>query len=225
MDNSECLLRYAMSALDEANVHTDKWAVGGGTVLKLIFNHRESKDIDIFINDAQFLGCLSPRFNNITENALDYDETANYITLTYPEGKVDFINSSQITLFTPIQKEFLGENIFVEDPVEIICKKIYHRGKQVLPRDVFDLAVVYNSERKNDLLKASVKIKSQVEDFIKSFYKCKQSMKQYSVSYEDMLLENGIKLKGKEFNICQAYINHIRTKFKELDNKQQKCIR
>ena len=219
MDNSEYLLKYAMDALNEASVPLDRWAVGGGTVLKLTYAHRESKDIDIFINDAQILSCLSPRFNDITENALDYDETANYITLTYPEGKVDFINSSQITSFIPSQHDFYGQHIYVEDPVEIICKKIYHRGKQVLPRDIFDLAVVYNSDRKADLLSSSIKIQSQVEDFIKSFYKCKQSMTPYSISYDDMLLTGGLKIKGKEFDICQSYINHVQAKFHNLTQK------
>lgn len=47
MDNSEYLLKYAMDALNEASVPLDRWAVGGGTVLKLTYAHRESKDIDI----------------------------------------------------------------------------------------------------------------------------------------------------------------------------------
>ncbi len=38
------------------------------------YNHRLSKDIDIFLDDAQLLGGLSPCFNDKSENALEYDE-------------------------------------------------------------------------------------------------------------------------------------------------------
>ena len=47
MENSEILLGYALQALRETNVTPSDWAVGGGTVLKTIFNHRESKENEI----------------------------------------------------------------------------------------------------------------------------------------------------------------------------------
>ena len=205
MENSEILLGYALQALRETNVTPSDWAVGGGTVLKTIFNHRESKDIDIFINDMQLLSELSPRFNNTTENALDYNEMANYISLTYPEGKVDFIVSGQITSYSPIERNFYGYNIMVEDPVEIVCKKIFYRGSEALPRDIFDLAIVYESDRKNDLLKSVNKIKTQFNKFVCKFNKLDTS-RLYSTIYQDMLLENGLKIKGKEFYICKKFI-------------------
>ena len=54
------------------------------------------------------LSVLSPRFNNVTEEALDYDEMTNYISLTYPEGKIDFIISPQITSQGVVQETFSG---------------------------------------------------------------------------------------------------------------------
>lgn len=68
------------------------WAVGGGTVLSHYYDHRLSKDIDIFINDPQFLSSLSPRLNEIANEAAGYDETGSFISLTFPEGEVDFMN-------------------------------------------------------------------------------------------------------------------------------------
>ena len=47
MENSEILLGYALQALRETNVTPSDWAVGGGTVLKTIFHHRESKEFYI----------------------------------------------------------------------------------------------------------------------------------------------------------------------------------
>ncbi|QCI69398.1 nucleotidyl transferase AbiEii/AbiGii toxin family protein [Phreatobacter stygius] len=36
------------------------WALGGGTAIMLWLNHRTSKDIDIFIDDPQYLGISHP---------------------------------------------------------------------------------------------------------------------------------------------------------------------
>lgn len=121
--NSKILLNRAIKILDYANIDINSWAIGGGTVLAHYYNHRLSKDIDIFIDDMQLLSSLSPRFNDISENADDYDEMANYISLAFPEGKVDFIVGSQLTNFKSQKQLFLGYDVYLEDAVEIVAKK------------------------------------------------------------------------------------------------------
>ena len=122
--NSKILLNRAIKILDYANIDISSWAIGGGTVLAHYYNHRLSKDIDIFIDDMQLLSSLSPRFNDISENADDYDEMANYISLAFPEGKVDFIVGSQLTNFKSQKQLFLGYDVYLEDAVEVVAKKI-----------------------------------------------------------------------------------------------------
>lgn len=63
--NSKILLNRAIKILDYAGIDISSWAIGGGTVLAHYYNHRLSKDIDIFIDDMQLLNSLSPRFNDI----------------------------------------------------------------------------------------------------------------------------------------------------------------
>lgn len=94
MDSSknEQLLARAIEITKEAGMGKKMWAVGGGTVLSHYYDHRLSKDIDIFINDPQFLSSLSPRLNEIANEAAGYDETGSFISLTFPEGEVDFMN-------------------------------------------------------------------------------------------------------------------------------------
>lgn len=208
MDVSEKLLMYALEAINEANLSDDYWAIGGGTVLKMIYNHRESKDIDIFIKDPQLLNRLSPKLNDATCAAADYNEMANYISLTYPEGKVDFIVAGQITQFKPSKKDFYNHNVFTEDPVEIICKKMFYRGNAALPRDIFDLAIVYNSSRKSDLIKSCLKIEEQFKIFSKTFKKI-YALPRYSDRYSDMIREGGFKIKGKENQICKKFISLV----------------
>ena len=98
MDNSErsqILLERASRILENTSMELADWEIGGGTVLAHYSQHRLSKDIDIFIDDVQKLSSISPRFNDAAEDALDYDEMTNYISLTFPEGKVDFIKCAQ----------------------------------------------------------------------------------------------------------------------------------
>ena len=71
MENSKILLDHAIYALSSTSIASNQWSIGGGTVLANYFNHRISKDIDVFINDAQCLTELSPRVNDECDNALD----------------------------------------------------------------------------------------------------------------------------------------------------------
>lgn len=57
-----------------------------------------TQDIDIFIDDAQYLAFLSPRLGGeVIWNAEAYAEAAHYLKLRYPEGEIDFIVSGMIT--------------------------------------------------------------------------------------------------------------------------------
>lgn len=201
MDSSECLLNIAKEALYEARIGDNEWAVGGGTVLAYYFNHRKSKDIDIFIPNIQILNKLSPRFNDVCEKAFDYNEMTNYISLTFQEGKIDFIASPQLTLFSPKKEQFYNNKVFLEHPIEIVIKKIFHRGSWAVPRDIFDLATVYNFGEKDKLLDELINIEDEAEKFFNNIYKCKNQL--YSNESADMLLPSGKLLEGQEFNICK----------------------
>lgn len=211
MENSKKLLYYAIDILEEGSVSLNNWSIGGGTILANTYNHRMSKDIDVFLNDAQQLSSLSPRFNSKSENALDYNEMSQYISLTFPEGKVDFIVGPQITNFPAEKQQFLGREVRLDDPVEIVSKKIYFRGNQVLPRDVFDLAVVYNSDRKQDLIRTICAMPDKMKVFTDAFAKQIQNsdFQTYSTAYADMLLPGGKFLQGKEICICRQLIEEI----------------
>ena len=44
----EILFLRAIKQLKQAKIHPDLWRLGGGTALRLIYNHRNSNDLDIF---------------------------------------------------------------------------------------------------------------------------------------------------------------------------------
>ncbi|MBU2818986.1 nucleotidyl transferase AbiEii/AbiGii toxin family protein, partial [Acidithiobacillus ferrooxidans] len=57
----EPLFDKAMRAIDALPPHLPRleWTMGGGTVLMFKYHHRLSRDVDIFITDAQYLTALS----------------------------------------------------------------------------------------------------------------------------------------------------------------------
>ncbi|WP_156927087.1 nucleotidyl transferase AbiEii/AbiGii toxin family protein [Azospirillum halopraeferens] len=60
------LLERALSAIEglaDQGTPLRWWAFGGGTALMVQTGHRNSRDIDIFLSDPQYLPLLSPRLS------------------------------------------------------------------------------------------------------------------------------------------------------------------
>ncbi|MEH3118091.1 MAG: hypothetical protein PGN25_10995 [Methylorubrum populi] len=86
-----------MARLQAVGLGSRDWTWGGGTVLMLRHRHRRSRDVDIFINDVQYLSYLSPRLDDReTSDLMDYHEQANHLRLEYPEGEVDFLTVAPV---------------------------------------------------------------------------------------------------------------------------------
>ena len=144
------LLGHALRLVDEIATHgiSDPfWTFGGGTVLMLRYQHRRSKDIDIFVPDPQSLGHVTPRLSAVAEAiCADYVEGAGYVKLIRPEGEIDFVASSNLTAAPYETWSLLRRPVRVETAVEIIAKKLWHRGDRANARDLFDLSLVIERE-------------------------------------------------------------------------------
>lgn len=120
-----------------------QWTFGGGTVLMLRFDHRFSKDIDLFVPDLQYLGHVNPRLGGPAEELTsEYEENAEFIKLQLPEGEIDVVVGAPLTMQNFEIVEYEGRRIRVETSAEIIAKKMWHRGDQAKARDLFDLCAV-----------------------------------------------------------------------------------
>ena len=147
----EQLLPHALKVIEDIKTHGIKnpfWTFGGGTVLMLRYQHRISKDIDIFVPDPQYLGFATPRLSDVAaEISDDYiEESSSYVKLIRPEGEIDFVASPNLT--NPGFEEWHLKNnlIRVETGTEIVAKKLWHRGDRATARDLFDLALVIEKE-------------------------------------------------------------------------------
>jgi Nucleotidyl transferase AbiEii toxin, Type IV TA system len=133
------LLAHAIRLVEEIERHgTSKpiWTFGGGTVLMLRYEHRYSKDIDIFVPDPQYLGFVTPRLSEVAQSISDdYVEGPGYVKLVRPEGEIDFVAARNLTEPAYETWRLLRRPVRVELPGEIIAKKLWYRGNVVSARD------------------------------------------------------------------------------------------
>ena len=146
------LFRLVLKILSHEKILKSQWSFGGGTALMTYFNHRRSKDIDIFLRDVQLLTRFTPRLNDyVSEQTDDYTEMSNFLKLKVKQQEIDFIVAPLLTK-KPISKKRIDKTlIYIETPEEIVIKKIFYRAESFKARDVFDLAIVIK-HKENALL-------------------------------------------------------------------------
>ncbi len=141
----EPLFDRAMSAIDSLPAHLPKleWTIGGGTVLMFKYRHRLSRDVDIFITDAQYLTALSPRLNDKVEDlTAHYREDSRHVKLIFDGlGEVDFVSAPRLVVNSTQAATIRGRNVLLDKAEEIIAKKCFYRADGFTARDVFDMAV------------------------------------------------------------------------------------
>lgn len=131
----------------ERQTHQPLWTFGGGTVLMLRIGHRQSKDIDLFVPDPQYLGFVNPRLSDTAEAvSSDYEENAEFIKLFLPAGEIDIVVGTALTDNPFDVVTYAGREIRCETCAEIIAKKMWHRGNQAKARDLYDLCAVAEAE-------------------------------------------------------------------------------
>jgi hypothetical protein len=60
-------------------------------------------------------------------------------------GEIDFIASGSLTSAPSRPTEIEGQKVQLETVAEIIAKKVYYRGSEAKPRDLFDIAAAARS--------------------------------------------------------------------------------
>lgn len=205
----ETLFSYALKQLDGTQIAKTDWSFGGGTVLSYRFDHRESKDIDIFFRTPQLLNFISPRINDGVEDKLKfYTESSHHVRLQFDEGEVDFITAPQISQAKPSFRQVLGTYVYVDEPVEIVAKKIQFRAEEFKPRDVFDLAVVFDAQ-KDTVLNNSPAFAEKLDSLEKRIIALNESGILESGLQSLAISPGGQDIRGKEYEICRDFIQSV----------------
>lgn len=149
------LFNIAVDLIDQlrekAGGHDIEWTFGGGTAMMIQIGHRESHDIDIFLDDPQLLGFIDPsrsslRFDTVPSDYLG--DGRRFQKFAFESiGEIDFIVAGSLTQAAFEIREVEGRTVRLETVSEIIAKKVYHRGSEAKPRDIFDIAAAAQSRR------------------------------------------------------------------------------
>lgn len=168
------LFDQAQKIISQANSKftvLDRWSFGGGTALMLQIHHRESFDVDIFIDDAQVLPYLNPQTQgfalDINPDAYTSDGTRALKIVFKDIGEIDFIAATHLTSDPTKEREIRGQKVYLETPAEIVAKKIFYRGASMQPRDMFDIACVRENEGRDYLVEALLPFKEACERALK----------------------------------------------------------
>jgi len=204
----EILFTRAAKLLEQGGVAKEDWTFGGGTVLAQKYNHRASKDIDIFFKNPQLLNFVSPRVNDALEpNLTNYAEQAHHTRLYFQEGEIDFIVSQQVSAMDPSFIKVAGNYAYVEHPVEIIAKKIQYRAEDFTPRDVFDLAIVFAAQ-KNCMLQNVDAFAEKLPVLARRLEELQAGQLEERLS-QLTILPGGEKIRGHELAVCREFVQSV----------------
>lgn len=109
----------------------------------LQIDHRESFDVDIFIDDPQLLNPKTQGYAlDINPDGYQSDGSRTLKIVFENVGEIDFICAPSLTDNPTVKAEVRGRDVLLETPGEIIAKKIFYRRATMQPRDMFDIACV-----------------------------------------------------------------------------------
>jgi hypothetical protein len=158
----DVLFRIALSIIDKTSAAIDAsipWTVGGGTALMLQIGHRQSHDIDIFVEDPQWLALFNPETQGYDCEIVPHGysgDGASFLKIAFGDvGEIDFIVGAGLTKEPAGQMQIEGRAVAVETVAEIITKKVFYRGSSIKARDIFDIAAAAKDRRDEIVLALS----------------------------------------------------------------------
>ena len=108
------------------------------------------------------------------------------------------------------ERHVFNQNIFVDDDIEIVTKKVFFRGASLHPRDLYDLATVYLGPRRFELVNALINIPEQLQEFHDALQRVGPGFS-FSEDYGlDLVLDIPLGLNGREVDICIDLCNEVR---------------
>lgn len=184
------------------NISSNDWFLMGDFALCFLMGHRVERDIVVGLSRMDLLSLLTPRLNERMENlVIDYAEGLNFVKLKFSDFELSFVVERRLTDFEPFKVHLFSNIIQVENPLEIVAKKVFYRGLLLKPLDLIDIAVVYGSypELPEVLIKNKL-IPKPKEIFFEVLDKSMNSLKKY----------NNRELKNCDIRMIENFIEKIK---------------
>lgn len=164
------LLREAYAIIDHVNRDHDiltDWTFGGGTAMMIQIDHRESHDVDLFLDDPQLLPYVEASVAEMQftlGEATYIGDGSGHLKVAFDGiGEIDFIVTAHMTGNPTHSVELEGRSIELETIPEIIAKKVRFRGSRIQPRDIFDIAAAVEAGFTGDIKDALADIPEYVQ--------------------------------------------------------------
>lgn len=164
------LLTVAFEIIDHVNQAHDLltgWTFGGGTAMMIQIGHRESHDIDLFLDDVQLLpyveAAIAEMQFSLGEPTYNGDGTGHIKVAFDGIGEIDFIVTAHMTDAPTQTRELLGRDVALETIPEVIAKKVRFRGSYIQPRDIFDIAAACEAGFREEVITTLTNIPEYVE--------------------------------------------------------------
>lgn len=126
-----------------------QWSFGGGTAMMIQIGHLKAMRSTSF-SMTPMLGFLDPSRSGLHFDLvpLGYQgDGLRFQKFAFENvGEIDFIVAGSLTS-TPFQiRDVEGRAVLLETIPEIIAKKVYYRGSEAKPRDIFDIAAAARTQ-------------------------------------------------------------------------------
>ncbi len=128
--------------------------LGGGTVLAATWNHRKSNDIDVKIYRAGTLGQMDAERNGHCVRTLEraggrlIANNERQMVFAFSDGELDVRETEPAHLGTDREMTILGKVATIEPVESILHGKLTGRGGRNPVRDLFDIAVAAQNDRR-----------------------------------------------------------------------------
>ena len=190
----EKLYDYAMDILgriENPKGVPPQWSFGGGTAMMLQIKHRKSFDIDLFSDNPQQLGFVNAI---VMDNYIDNEKASyrgdghEYLKVVFEDlGQIDFVIANHFLRDYGFRTTIRGHEILMETIPEIIAKKVYHRGKYFVSRDVFDIAACHAGYKK-DIIDALKEMPEELELFAKKLQETRNLLGDFETELDDLFV-------------------------------------
>ncbi len=153
--------------------------------MMLQIGHRESHDVDIFINDPQLLPYLNPEsrdFHFDVPPSHYSGDGSRFQKIAFEGiGEIDFIVGANMTADPWFEEEVEGHPTKVEKVPEVIAKKVHYRGAAITPRDIFDIAAAAQ-DHEGELIETLTAMPDQVAATLSAMEKLNPEFVQDTIS-------------------------------------------
>lgn len=130
-------------------IPAERIVLGGGTALAARWRHRESFDVDLFVDPVTFHKNIYRRAAECEDRLakLGFGRLATLdehgCHISHRAGKVDIVGSFPLTPNSRSRDLVVGAGIALETNTEVLAKKLHRRilgHGQIVPRDLYDFA-------------------------------------------------------------------------------------